>query len=84
MIDLTGITGIPFLKKSRFTGSDKQMCFALEKRSVEEETQLAAIIWKGPLCYDKTPEEAKTVRLFPFSEEGLSRAVDWMNRQKND
>lgn len=81
MVDLTGIVGIPFLKKSRFTGSDGTMCFAVEKRSVEEELRLAAIVWMGPGCYDVTPEEAKRTELFDFTEEGLEKAVDWMNAQ---
>lgn len=33
MIDLKGTMGIPFLKKSRFTGSDGMLRFVLEKRS---------------------------------------------------
>ena len=37
MIDLKGIMGIPLLKKSRFTGSDGNLRYVLEKRSSEEE-----------------------------------------------
>ena len=36
MIDLSGTMGIPFLKKSRFTGSDGALRFVLEKRSAED------------------------------------------------
>ena len=82
MIDLSGITGIPFLKKSRFTGSDQNMNYVLEKRG-EEEVCLAAIIWQGPNCYDKTPEERKTTECFAFTEEGLLQAQDWMNAQSS-
>ncbi len=33
MIEWKGIMGIPFLKKSRFTGSDGRLRYVLEKRS---------------------------------------------------
>lgn len=36
MINLKGIMGIPLLKKSRFTGSDGELRFVLEKQSSEE------------------------------------------------
>lgn len=81
MIDLTGIVGIPFLKKSRFTGSDKNMCYVLEKRIKDDVTRMAAVVWPGPNCYDVTSDEKKTTEFFEFSEEGLKQAVSWMNQQ---
>lgn len=79
MIDLTGIVGIPLLRKSRFTGSDKTMCFMLEKCIEGDGTRLAAVVWPGPNCYDVTPREDKTTEYFEFSEDGLKQAVAWMN-----
>lgn len=81
MIVLTGIVGIPLLKKSRFTGSDKNMCYIIEKRDSEDVTRMAAVVWRGPNCYDATPEEEKTTEFFEFSEEGLKQAVAWMNER---
>lgn len=81
MIDLSGIVGIPLLKKSRFTGSDKGMCFVIEKRSEEDVTRMAAVAWPGPYCYDATPEEKKTTEFFEFTEDGLKQAVGWLNEQ---
>ena len=81
MIDLSGIVGIPLLKKSRFTGSDNHMCFMLEKRSEEEVTRLAAVMLPVSDCYYATPEEKKATELFEFSEDGLKQAVVWMNEQ---
>lgn len=81
MIDLSGIVGIPFLERSRFTGSEKVMCFVLEKQSAEDGKSLRAAVWPGPYCFEKTPEEKKRSELFPFTEEGLSLAVEWMNGQ---
>lgn len=45
MIDLKGTMGIPFLKKSRFTGSDGRLRFVLEKRGGE--TVPADALWPG-------------------------------------
>lgn len=85
MIDLSGIMGIPFLKKSRFTGSDGPLRYILEKRSDEEQgDRLAAVCWHGPFSWAATPEEAKITKFFPFNTEGLKQAQDWLNEQKGN
>ncbi len=82
MIELSGIMGIPLLKKSRFTGSDGDLKFVLEKRSADgEKDRLAAVCWFGETCSDATLEEQKKVRLFPFTDEGLRDAQKWLNEQ---
>lgn len=67
---------IPFLKKERFTGSCGSLRFVMQK----EEDGLAVYAWKGLYCFDKTPEEEKTRSEFPFNEEGLCQAVEWLNQ----
>lgn len=81
MINLSGIMGIPLLKKSRFTGSDGELRYLLEKRSGEEGDKLAAVYWIGEKCSDATPEEDKTVQLFPFTDAGLRDAQAWLNER---
>ena len=82
MINLKGIMGIPLLKKSRFTGSDGELRFVLEKQSSEEEgDRLAAICWFGKLCSAATPDEEKLTRYFPFDKDGLEQAQVWLNEQ---
>ena len=82
MINLSGIMGIPSLKKSRFTGSDGPLRYVLEKQSSEEVGEkLAAICWIGVNCSDATPDEEKTTELFPFTEQGLKEAQEWLNCQ---
>ena len=88
MIELSGIMGIPLLKKSRFTGSDGDLKFVLEKRSADgEKDRLAAVCWFGETCSDATLEEQKKVRLFPFPQytvtlvKGLKDAQKWLNEQ---
>ena len=85
MIDLSGIMGIPLLRKSRFTGSDGLLRYVLERQNSEEEGErLAAVFWKGEACSDATPDEDKTARTFPFTEEGLREAQEWLNGQPGD
>ena len=85
MIDLSGLISMPYLKKSRFTGSYKGMRYALHKKEAEDsETLLEAVVWPEPYGYDATPEEKKSGECFPFSQEGLTLAVAWLNeRHKN-
>lgn len=92
MIDLHGDISIPFLKKSRFTGSYRGMRYQLEKKEqviteakdeepAQTETVIRAVIWPEPLNYEKTPEEKKHSRNFPFTTEGIWQAVDWLNEE---
>lgn len=81
MIDLSGIMGIPLLKKSRYTGSHGSLKFVLEKQGSDEGDKLAAVFWIGETCSDATPEEDKTAKLFSFTDEGLKEAQAWLNEQ---
>ncbi|MBE6006372.1 MAG: hypothetical protein IJH93_03735 [Lachnospiraceae bacterium] len=47
------------------------------------EASLRAVVWKGPMGYAATEESLKTQKLFPFSEEGMEQAADWLNEQAN-
>lgn len=82
MIDLSGLISMPYLKKSRFTGSYKGMRYALHKQDTAETgILLEAVIWPEPFGYDATPEEQKSRKCFPFTQEGLSQAVEWLNER---
>lgn len=85
MIDLHGDISIPFLKKSRFTGSYQGMRYVLLKAesAAEEaaESVIRAVIWPEPFNFEATPEEKKHSRDFPFSADGLWEAVDWLNAE---
>lgn len=35
--------------------------------------------WKEPFAFDKTSEEDKSVKDFPYSEEGVCEAIDYLN-----
>ena len=49
--------------------------------SSETQTVLKTSIWPQPFCFDKTPDEKKSAKVFDFSPEGLSLAVDWLNER---
>ena len=92
MIELHGQISMAFLKKSRFTGSYQGMRYLLQKaeRTKEQgsqeqedktETVLEAVIWPEPFHYEKTEEEKKKKKDFPFHEDGLWEAVGWLNEE---
>ena len=81
MIGLEGLMGIPLLKKSKFTGSEGGLRYLLRKHSGEDGDLLEVVFWHGELCSDATPEEEKTIRHFPFSEDGILQAQEWLNQQ---
>jgi hypothetical protein len=50
-----------------------------EEAEVKKENVLAVCIWPEPFAYDKTGEEKKIRRDFPFTEEGLIESVAFIN-----
>ena len=68
---------IQFFKKEAYTGSMNGMRYRLK----EEEEGLEAAVYPEPYCYEATPDEQKTKTVFPFSEEGLEQALNWINQQ---
>lgn len=68
---------LQFFKKEAFTGSIKGMRY----RVAESGEELEAVVYPGPYCYEATPREQKTRKTFPFSQEGIDQAVDWINEQ---
>ena len=79
MLSREDFLSLNFVKKEDFTGSHKGMRFMLHQETVEEEKKLKVYIWSEPFGFEATPDEEKIFRLFEFSEEGLSQAIDWMN-----
>ena len=43
------------------------------------EAVLRTVTWPEPDSYRSAPEEARTVRDFPFTQDGLNRAAEWLN-----
>ena len=74
---------IDYYKKTVFKGSYKGMNFHIEKDGEDDSLLLKATCWKGPFILEKTKEEINE-NVFPFSQEGLSQAEEWLEQmQKN-
>ena len=79
---------INYVKKEPYTGSMDGIRFLLrkgpapkpegepEKEGEQEEDMLLLWIWPEPLCFEKTEESEKKLRVYPFSQEGLDGAVE--------
>lgn len=81
MIDKEKFHVLNYVKKEDYTGSMEGMRYMLKKKAAGEEVKLEVIIWPEPFGYGKTPEQKKQRKEFPFSEDGLEQAVNWMNEQ---
>ena len=45
---------------------------------------LRVTIWPEPFCFEKTPDEKKTVKDFAYTEDGLDEAYDWICQSYDD
>lgn len=85
MVERMDLFHLPFYKKEAFTGSDRGLRFWIGKTEVpcedpEEETKtvLRTILWPEPFALKHTEDDKKIQRDFPFSEEGLDQAYEWI------
>jgi aryl-alcohol dehydrogenase-like predicted oxidoreductase len=84
MITRDEFLSLNFVKKEDFTGSHQGMRFMLHQAKVEredgtEDKKLQVYIWSEPFSFAATPDEEKVSAYFEFSEEGLVKAIEWMN-----
>lgn len=79
MIEYNTLLSIPFLKKSRFTGSCRGMRYSIFRVEEEQEILLEAVACPGPFSVDCTAEELFEHKRFSFDDEGRRAAVDWLN-----
>ncbi len=68
--------GTLYYEKSIFKGSYRGMNFWIQKSGDEEHPVL-----KGPYNFDTT-QEKKVSEEFPFSEEGIALADEWLTEQQ--
>ena len=85
MVERIDLFHLPFYKKEAFTGSDRGLRFWIGKTEIPGETEEAAaqtvlrvIVWPEPFALKHTEDEKKKSKDFPFSEEGLDQAYDWI------
>ena len=81
MIERGDVFNINFYKKEVFNGSFRGMRYRIAAKDAEEGGQVLCVtVWPGPYNYDSTPDAQKETSVFPFSEEGLTGAVQHLNR----
>ena len=81
MIDLHGQAGLPYINRGVYTGSYEGMRYRLRKKEEEDKKTLEAVIYPEPFCFEKTAEDQKEAREFPFTDEGFTQAIAWLNEQ---
>ena len=53
-----------------------------EELPKEKEIEVLEVVcWKEPFSYECTPEDKKTVKHFPFSEEGRVEGIKWLEQE---
>lgn len=76
-----------FLYKQPFLGSYKKMRFRVSCELPKEEgqeKQYLAITYPDELCFEKTEEDKKISKTFPFSEEGRQEVLEWLDSQYDE
>lgn len=81
MLTRDDFLSLNFVKKEDYTGSHQGMRYMLHQETAEDEKKLQVFIWPEPLGFEATPDEKKLSELFPFNEEGLNEAMNWMNER---
>lgn len=89
MLDRSEYMPLGYYKKQKWTGSYQGMRFLfqrltetlLEGDEEKKEDYLEVVHWKEPFSYEATPEEEKTRKRFPLSEEGREAAITWLEEQ---
>lgn len=85
MVQRSDLFHLSFYKKTHFTGSCEGMRYYITKASASDAEDapdvLRATVYPEPYNFEHTPNEDKTSADFPFSEEGLDLACEWLNEQ---
>ena len=79
MLTRDDVLSLGYLKKATFHGSYRGMRFQMQKSSHEEETVLLVYAWPEPFTFAKTADELKISQEFPFTNDGLTQSIDWLN-----
>lgn len=76
MLSAPGLS-LNFLKKENYPGS----CCGTRYYLIKSENVLKICTYPDLWCFEKTPDEQKSWAEFPFSQEGLDQALQWIEKQ---
>lgn len=66
------------LKKEPYSGSYQGMRYYYKSLDGEK---ITAYIYPEPNCFEATPDERKSSKEFPLSDEGLNEVYVWLNEE---
>ncbi|MDE6566930.1 MAG: hypothetical protein K2K70_04240 [Lachnospiraceae bacterium] len=71
-----------YRKKAVLNASYQGMRYQIRRKTwmegEQEQNCLLATVWPEPYCYDKTPEEKRETKEFPYEEESLDQIHVWL------
>ncbi|MDO4166052.1 MAG: hypothetical protein Q4D32_01470 [Eubacteriales bacterium] len=71
-----------YRKKAVLNASYQGMRYRIRRKTWTDGEQecncLEAAIWPEPFCYEKTPEEKREAKEFPYEEESLDQIYTWL------
>lgn len=68
-----------YYKKKPYTASCNGTRIRLFLADEGENKVLKLATWPEPFAYDKTADDLKSFRSFPYSEEGILEIISWLN-----
>ena len=71
------VVNIKVLKKEPFSGSHQGMRFFMRA----EDDTLHVWVYPEPWCFEKTSDDMKTAKDFPFTQEGLDDSMEWISQE---
>lgn len=88
MIDRNQILSFNHYKKGKaYTGSYQGMRYRIVKEKAENEDDTDKFIvetWPEPYCYEKTDKEKIFVQKFPFTENGYTDILNYLNDKASE
>ena len=68
--------------KRRYTGSCQGMRFLIRPvGESKDDAEFEVFTFPEPFNFEHTAEDKKTIKTFPYSEEGLDQIYQWLNEQ---
>ena len=74
MLETAGLS-TKFLKKESYSGSYRGMRYTLKKG----DEGILVYVYSEPWSFETTPEDEQLTKEFPFSDDGVKEAVEWLN-----
>ena len=56
----------------------------VRKKDGDEDAVLSAAVYPQPYCWEETDDDKKQIQEFPFTEEGRSEMIEWLNRKLSE